>query len=70
MSNFVTQEPDRNVLVIDEHVITRSILEDELSSAGCRVIQAETVQQGVNMALTHLPDIITVDLALNGSGGL
>lgn len=70
MSDSVTRGRPRSVLVIDENVIARKILEEELSSAGLRVFLAENAKQGVDLAFNKLPDMITVDLALDGVGGL
>ncbi len=52
------------ILVIEDHEDSRRILQDLLSNAGYRVIEAITGEAGVASAETHLPDLILMDIRL------
>jgi two-component system cell cycle response regulator DivK len=59
----------RQILVVEDHEENRRILRDLLTSAGFTVVEAVTGDQGVEMAETHRPDLILMDIQLPGMDG-
>ena len=59
----------QSILVIEDHEDSRRILNDLLTNAGYKVIEATTGEQGVTLAETHLPDLILMDILLPGIDG-
>jgi two-component system, cell cycle response regulator DivK len=59
----------RLILVVEDHEDNRRILRDLLTNAGFQLIEAETGPDGVEMAQTHQPDLILMDLQLPGIDG-
>jgi two-component system cell cycle response regulator DivK len=57
------------ILVVEDHEDNRRILRDLLTSAGFKLIEAETGPDGVKMAKAHQPDLILMDLQLPGIDG-
>jgi len=62
----------QNVLVIDDHILFREGLVSLLNTTSdfCVVGQAGTVQEGVEKALKHKPDVILMDFSLPDGTGL
>jgi len=52
------------VLVVDDNKNNRMLESDILEIAGFTVLEAETAQQGIDLALTEHPDIIVMDVRL------
>ena len=50
------------VLVIDDDPDSRILMEDYLADFGCEVLQASSGKVGLEMAQTHRPDLVTLDL--------
>jgi len=46
------------------------VLEEELGAFGFQVAVAENANKGISYALNNIPDLITVDLTLNGVSGI
>lgn len=57
------------ILVIDDELQIRKLLEITLESNDFKVIQAETGKQGVLLAANHSPDLILLDLGLPDKSG-
>ena len=64
MSTAVTK-----VLVVDDHVDIAEWLADELSVAGYHVQTAHEGAVALEMALSFMPDVMIVDIALPGMNG-
>jgi two-component system cell cycle response regulator DivK len=52
------------ILIVEDHSDNRRIMCDMLIDAGFDVVEAMTGEQGVEMAATHRPDLILMDLQL------
>jgi CheY-like chemotaxis protein len=50
------------VLVIDDDPDSLVLMEDYLADFGCEVLQASSGRVGLEMARTHKPDLVTLDL--------
>jgi two-component system KDP operon response regulator KdpE len=59
-----------NILVIDDEVQIRRLLEITLSSNGYKVAEASTGKDGLIAAATHNPALIILDLGLPDSDGI
>lgn len=55
---------EARVLVVDDDVSVRSFLRRGLNLEGYRVCEAETGEQGLEMARAHKPDLVVLDLML------
>lgn len=58
------------VLVIDDEVQIRRLLQACLEANGYRVRQAATGQEGINAAAQHPPDVVILDLGLPDMDGV
>lgn len=61
--------PTLTVLVVDDEVQIRRVVRNVLGSDGTRVIEAETGQQGIDLAAAQRPDLIVLDLGLPDMSG-
>ena len=52
------------ILIIEDQEDNRRIMRDLLTSAGYKVIEADTAEAGVMLAETHCPDLILMDIQL------
>ena len=52
------------VLVIDDDSDSRVLMEDYLDDFGCEVFLAPSGEVGIELARTHLPDLVTLDLQM------
>mgnify|MGYP001235188830 CR=1 FL=1 len=58
-----------SILVVEDNVDNRRIVRDLLTSVGYTVLEATTGTEGVQVALTHHPALILMDLHLPGIDG-
>lgn len=58
-----------NILIIDDEVQIRKLLEITLNSNDYNTILAATAKEGVTMAVVHPPDLIVLDLGLPDEDG-
>jgi CheY-like chemotaxis protein len=58
-----------NVLVIEDNEKNRYLIAFLLKKAGCTVIEAETGEAGVDLAVKERPDLILMDIQLPGMDG-
>lgn len=63
-------ETDINILVIDDEVQIRRLLEITLNLNGYKVSEATTAKEGIVSAATHNPTLIILDLGLPDEDGL
>ena len=61
---------DNNILVIDDEVQIRRLLEITLNLNGYKVSEASTAKEGIVTAATHNPALILLDLGLPDEDGL
>lgn len=59
----------RTVLLIDDDVAFRTILQELLASNGWNVLQADDGEAGLKLALEHKPEIVLCDLLMPRSNG-
>lgn len=64
--------PERpaTILVVDDEAQIRRALGAILSTRGYQVISASDGSEGLDLAIDHNPDLVILDLALPGMGGL
>ena len=59
-----------SVLVVDDNDLNRKLAVDVLSAAGFRTFGAATAEQGIALAVEHVPDVILMDLRLPDMDGV
>jgi len=60
----------KTVLVIEDNPLNMELVVDLLEVNGCRVLQAATAEEGLNLARECSPDLVLMDLSLPGMDGL
>src|ERR1700757_3784316 len=60
----------QEILVIDDEVQIRKLLEITLRNHGYKVVEAATANEGLVMAAGHPPDLILLDIGLPDENGL
>ena len=58
-----------DILVIDDEIPIRRLLEITLQSNGYNVLQAATSREGLTKTVSHSPDLIILDLGLPDESG-
>jgi DNA-binding response OmpR family regulator len=58
---------NRSVLVVDRSEEAREVLTTALERRGWRTLAASRVQRGLELARQHQPDLIVLDLEIDGS---
>ncbi len=58
------------VLLIEDNPMNMELATDLLEAAGFQLLNAQTADAGIAMAVIHQPDIILMDIALPGMDGL
>ena len=61
---------NETILIIDDEVQIRRLLEITLSANGYKIISASTGHEGIQIAATHTPILIILDLGLPDADGL
>lgn len=61
---------NESILIIDDEVQIRRLLEITLSSNGYRIFSAATGHEGIQKAVSHTPVLILLDLGLPDADGL
>lgn len=57
------------VLVVDDYRDAREMYAESLRAGGCDVLEAATGEAAIDIARTHLPDLIVMDVSLPGIDG-
>lgn len=63
-------EPIASVLMVEDEKQIRRFVRAALEEEGCRVVEAETGQQGLSEAGTRKPDLVILDLGLPDMDGV
>jgi two-component system phosphate regulon response regulator PhoB len=58
------------ILIVDDEEDIRELVELNLAREGFRMLSSETGEQALELALSHRPDLIVLDLMLPGIDGL
>ncbi len=58
------------ILIIDDEIQIRRLLEITLSANGYKIVEASTGKEGLIMAASHQPSLITLDLDLPDMDGM
>jgi two-component system cell cycle response regulator DivK len=59
-----------SVLVVDDNDASRKLASDVLSAAGFQTIVAATGEEGIALAVEHVPDVVLMDLRLPDMDGV
>ncbi len=60
----------KRILLVEDNPATVDVVQKELEFLGYDAITADTGDKAVQMAETHLPDLIIMDISLPGMDGL
>ena len=61
--------PPKKILVVDDHVDTRVICRELFTHYGYEVLEASDGIEAVDVAFTHLPDLILMDFLMPNADG-
>jgi CheY-like chemotaxis protein len=64
----ISVDSQQSVLIVDSSEETREVLQTALQRRGVRTFSAGQVQQGIELAREHHPDLIVLDLELDDAG--
>lgn len=67
--NEPTPTPDVKILVVDDSLVNLALLDDLLERHGFHVILANSGERALEMARTHHPDLILLDVVMPGWDG-
>ena len=59
-------DAQRSVLIVDESSDSREVLRTVLEHRGLRILEASQRDEGLELARQHQPDLIVLDLELDG----
>lgn len=62
--------PDTKILIVEDNPVNMELATDLLEIAGYQVLQAETAEQGIELAKREQPALILMDVRLPGMDGL
>ena len=60
---------DKTILVIDDEPDSRILLRQDFEDFGCRVLEAASGKEGLELAARHHPDLIALDLMMPDMNG-
>jgi sigma-B regulation protein RsbU (phosphoserine phosphatase) len=69
MENKGTAESKGTILIVDDHPVNIRLLERILNAAGYRTLAAENGPGGRELAVSHMPDLILLDIMMPGESG-
>src|SRR5580658_1882903 len=58
------------ILIVEDNVMNMELATDLLEASGYQVLQAESAEIGIEIAVSKLPSLILMDIALPGMDGL
>lgn len=58
------------ILIVEDHEKNRKLVRDVLTFKGYRIIEAETGEEGVRLALERCPSLVLMDIRLPGIDGV
>lgn len=61
--------PAASILIVDDEAQIRRFLRISLRSQGYQVLEAESAREAVELAATHAPDLVVLDLGLPDADG-
>ena len=62
--------PKPSVLIIDDEPVVRTAVQTALKREEYDLIYAENGEEGLSLALNHLPTVIILDIRMPGMGGI
>lgn len=65
-----TKPDKKKILIVDDEESIVEVLTVRLTREGYQVIGAHSGEEGIQLARTHLPDVILLDIFLPGEDGL
>jgi len=61
---------DKKILIVEDEVTLRRVLVDKFENEGMRVFSASNGEDGLEIALEEIPDIILLDIIMPKKDGL
>jgi len=66
----VQAAPVKLVLIVEDNEKNLKLVRDILQYRGFRTIEATTAEDGIELASTHVPDLVLMDIRLPGMDGM
>lgn len=60
----------KTILIVEDEDHLRKLYEAELSDEGYKVVSAEDGDRGYDQYLNHKPDLVTIDIKMQGMDGI
>lgn len=57
------------ILIVEDNETNRKLVRDVLQFKGYQTMEAETAEEGIDLAVVHLPHLILMDIQLPGMDG-
>ena len=58
------------ILIVEDQPLNRKLVRDVLQASGYRTLESETAEEGLQLARTHLPALVLMDIQLPGMNGI
>jgi CheY-like chemotaxis protein len=58
------------ILIVEDQPLNRKLVRDVLQARGYRTLECETGEEGVQLARTHRPALVLMDIQLPGINGI
>ena len=58
------------ILIVEDQPLNRKLVRDVLQATGYRTLESETAEEGLQLARTHLPALVLMDIQLPGMNGI
>lgn len=60
----------KKVLIVDDSIYTRSLLDDILKEQGFEILDASSADEMLNIVDEYAPDIVLIDIVMPGINGI
>ena len=58
------------ILIVEDNEKNMKLVRDILQAKGYQTLEAVTAEEGIKLALEHLPDLVLMDIQLPGMNGM
>jgi CheY-like chemotaxis protein len=58
------------ILIVEDQPMNRKLVRDVLTAKGYRILETETAEEGLTLAVEHKPALVLMDIHLPGMNGI